>query len=338
MTLEHRVSLRIGAAAAFGMLLAGACGKTEPPQNLATADVAADTVTGADPNVAPHDPPPDNVAFRPTFELRQTPAPNEPMLRHGRVATTAEWPASFYAVFQTPRGRAACTSALIGPKVMLTAAHCIPESGSVQFIFSGLAYRMSCAAHPDWLTGADPSSDYALCQLLDTFTPPAGFRYETVDVSPMAAMTNKPIILTGFGCIGDAVANSPTDGKYRIGLNTIDETSASTNPKRDRRYYTASGNQRNNLFTTDTGANVCPGDSGGPAFRRTAGGNAQYAQRKIVGVNSRVFYRDPQRTAYGSSLISSTGTPSFTNWASQWLNAKQLDACGLKGAIPACRT
>lgn len=308
--------------------------------NQAMADnVSATAGTADDPNVAHQETPPDNVVYQSTFGLNQRPAQNEPMLRGGRVATTAQWPASFYAVFQTPRGRASCTSALIGPKVMMTAAHCIPSNGSVSFIFTGTAYRMSCSAHPGWLTGSDPSADYALCKLVDNFSPPAGFRFESVDTRPMQSMTNQSIILTGFGCISDAVADTRTDGKYRIGLNTVDETSASTAPRRDPRYYSAQGNQKNNLFTTDTGANVCPGDSGGPAFRRTATtGTGEYLQRKIVGVNSRVFYRDSQRRTYGSSLISSTGTPDFRNWAMQWLNREGLDACGLRGAITACRT
>lgn len=322
------------------LLSTTSCGRKESAADNMTAEEAAVEDTAAeDLNVAPQDPPTDNITYLATFALKQTPAPNAPMLRNGRVANTAEWLASFYAVFQTARGRAACTSALIGPRVMLTAAHCIPPNGSVQFIYGPMAYRMACVAHGDWLSGADPSADYALCQLLDDFIPPPGFQYETVDVAPMMAMVNKSIILTGFGCIGDAVKNSPTDGKYRIGLNSVDETSSSTSRKRDPRYYSGSGNQKNNLFTTDVGANVCPGDSGGPAFRRTAGGGeSQYGQRKIVGVNSRVFYRDPQRTTYGSSLISSTGTPSFTAWADKWLGDRGLDACGLRGAVPACRT
>ena len=96
----------------------------------------------------------------------------------------------------------------------------------------------------------------------------------------------------------------------------------------------------NNLFTKDDPdlANLCPGDSGGAAYLRTGPG---MANRIIIGVNSRVFYRDQSRTSYEASLVSSTGTKIFTDWATTWANPPgkpQLAICGISGSPQKCRT
>jgi hypothetical protein len=165
---------------------------------------------------------------------------------------------------------------------------------------------------------------------------PAGFQFETVDTSSLDKMLNQKITLTGFGCISDIVAESQSDRQYRIGFNNIDETSSSPGQLRGSQYY--AGKENNNLFTADKDelANLCPGDSGGPAFRLTIGGG-NLTSRVIVGVNSRVFYRDSARTSYGSSMIASTGGPAFRKWAEGWTSSNGVAACGISGAVPNCR-
>ncbi len=149
-------------------------------------------------------------------------------------------------------------------------------------------------------------------------------------------MLNQKITLTGFGCISDIVAAGPTDNLYRIGSNNIDETSSSPLRRRGPQYY--ADKETNNMFTVDDPqlANLCPGDSGGPAFRLSVGGG-NLTSRVIVGVNSRVFYRDASRTSYGSSLIAGTGGPDFRKWAEDWTKSNGVAACGIAGVVPNCR-
>jgi hypothetical protein len=172
------------------------------------------------------------------------------------------------------------------------------------------------------------------------FAAPAGFRYESVNSSAMNTIITKPIILTGFGCVSDIVGAGQMDGKYRIGSNTVDETSTSSPRKRPGSSYYAPS-QKNNLFTTDdpNSANLCPGDSGGPAFLRSGGGGATtFANRSIIGVNSRVFYADAAGTTYGSSLISATCGSDFPTWAQSWAATAKVAACGIAGALTTCRS
>lgn len=251
-----------------------------------------------------------------------------------------DWQASFITEFDAGDGPESCTSAMIGPGVMLTAAHCIPDSRKIGFSYGGARFSMDCVRHPKWESGEDASADYGLCMLSDSsrpFTPASTFRYETVDVSPMArlAQVRAPVILTGYGCTSDQVAQRRIDGRYRIGKNVVVATSDTVAPHTYPDTYFGPNGQRDNLITTDTGANICPGDSGGPAFSVGLNGDSS---RKIIAVNSRVFFDPNDHARYGASLLAAMGSADFGNWARKWLTDRQLSACGLAGAPPNCRS
>lgn len=282
------------------------------------------------------------ISFAPVLEKRQQGSSINSALRNGEPVplNSTDWPASFITEFHTVDGPASCTSAMIGPGILLTAAHCIPEDHKTSFSFAGTAFDLTCVRHPKWESGEDPSADYGLCVIANPaqrFTPPRGFLYETVDPAPMSRVVRSQVVLTGYGCISDKVADGRVDGRYRIGKNVIVATSDTPQRSYAPNYYGPTG-QRNNLFTADTGANICPGDSGGPAFSAGAPNSSGYIPRKIIGVNSRVFYDKANRQKYGASLISSVGSADFGTWARAWLNSRRLAACGLTGAPTGCRS
>lgn len=273
-----------------------------------------------------------DVTFLAALDLPQQGDAYRPQLRGGQNAVPTEWPASFYFKFPTADGPRACTAALIGPRVMLTAAHCLPISGTVSFQFGRDSYTTKCAPHPAY--PRDPSADFALCEILDKpFNAPEQFKYESIQKASMSAAVGKDkfVLLTGFGCRGDRVdAAQNFDGEYQIGYAEIDESSASATKRRGAEYYAPIEN--NNLFTvyddSVVHANLCPGDSGGPAFILT-GGNGPVTQfRAIIAVNSRTFY-NKTGTRYRDSLLSATGGPDFRVWATRWLGDK-LKACGFE--------
>lgn len=344
---------------AYSAILVGlmmvACGQVPPTTNTTAPAAATPTAAPAaaavaataqkELQVAPQESPSGDIEFKPALDLGQTPAPGEPQLRNGQVAQSADWPASLYVTFPTKTGTGACTAALLGPRVMLTAAHCVPPEGSkVTFAYAGhkQPYATTCTKHPNY--PGDPSADFALCALSNAFEEKAGFRYESVNATAMDTLISKQIILTGFGCVSDIPGAGPMDGKYRIGTNAIDETSTSNPRKRHADFYAPK--EKNNVFTTDSPgtANLCPGDSGGPAFLRSGGGGeTTFSSRTIIGVNSRVFYANPQGTAYGSSLVSATGGPDFLGWAQGWAAKQDAAACGIvskgkEGILTKCRS
>jgi hypothetical protein len=320
-------------------------GAGNPP--AAAAKTAAPTAASAPPEaktfvVAPSLTPDDDVEFKAVLDLEQAPKGGEPELRGGQEANSTDWPASLYATFSTPRGPAACTAALLGPKVMLTAAHCVPSSGIVKFSYEGHAqsYTATCTKHPKYTAAPpDKSADYALCTVAPRFAAPVGFLYETVNLAGMSTHVKQTVVLAGYGCVSSIVAKSgQIDGKYRVGFNSIVETSDTPEKTFGEAFY--AGRENNNLFTADdpSRSNLCPGDSGGPMFVRPQSGSAsQFANRTIAGVNSRVFYTDATETAYGSSLISATGGPDFRDWATKWAQASSVSACGIAGTLPNCR-
>ncbi|WP_019866509.1 trypsin-like serine protease [Methylovulum miyakonense] len=284
--------------------------------------------------VAPNYRPDSGVVYKAVLDLKQTPTGFMPQLRGGREAVSNDWPASLYATFKTPEGTAACTAALIGPMVILTAAHCVPDDRTVSFTYQGTNYNTSCKQHHRYQDKSDVSADFALCKIDKPFKEPVGFKYETIDTSEMSRFVNKTLILTGYGCVSDIVENKQTDGKYRIGETIIDETSKSATKLRLKygkdyiKFY--SDIENNNFFTIDDPdkANLCPGDSGGPAFVRRASASG-FAQRMIVGVNSRVFYKNASTKIYGSSLVSAIGGPDFLTWAEKWIEDQKVAACGI---------
>lgn len=320
-------------------LLAVTACSSEPADQAANEAPTAEavTTTSAEMETAPQARPSGEITFNSVLGLNQRPGPGSPMLRRGIVATSKDWPASLYATFPTPRGTASCTAALVGPRAVLTAAHCTPANGRISIRFNDVTYGAVCTLHPQYSAG-DASADFALCELDQVVAAPLGMRFEKISILPMDQMLNQQVVLSGYGCTSDVVANGQTDRQYRIGANAVDETSNSPRRSRGAAYY--AGREDNNLFTRDDPAlaNLCPGDSGGPAFRATAGDGSAFGSRSIVGVNSRVFYRGQSRTSYGSSLVSATGGPDFSGWARSWAQNSQVAVCGLAGSPPNCRS
>lgn len=316
---------------------------------ILVATMIATTRCGACAEPAPYNevadslPPKSEVHFRSVLALDQKPGA-EPQLRGGGIARSADWPSSLFAVFETDRGTSVCTAALVGPQAMLTAAHCVPTSGVVTFTFAGDDFTTDCEQHPSYKNRSDVSADYAFCKVRSTAKNPGGVsmgkgnRFEQINMDDMKYLISEEnglprfVTLSGYGCISDIVAEDTIDGKYRTGRTYFVETSDSTSKSRGAQFYAPA--QSNNLMTVDDAAyaNLCPGDSGGPAFAEIQG------KRTIIGVNSRVFYRDATHKSYGASLVAATGTPSFSGWAAEWAQkTAKVRICGIAGKTAACK-
>lgn len=147
-----------------------------------------------------------------------------------------------------------CTATLVGPRIVLTAGHCV-DGGSTTFrVNNHTYYSQQVVRHPNY--GGGNSNDVALVILTQTVS--------GVTPSPVSTQTphvGQAIVLVGFG----KESTNGTYGTKRMGTNTIASVASTT-------FHFVAGP---NADTT-----VCNGDSGGPTFALLGG------QEVVVGVHS----------------------------------------------------
>lgn len=218
-------------------------------------------------------------------------------LANGEVADKIHWQGLLVAKFEGGDGSYGyCTASLIGPNVILTAAHCLDTGGenlvtSVRMNKSKIG--MSCSSHPAY-ANAPPSDglraeqDYALCLLEKEIKEIA---YETIDLSNQIQVGNQ-VVMTGYGCTKVRIDRygelkyDQSEDVLRIGVETI--SAIDTSP-----ITFEEGNMFYTMSPANTEPTLCPGDSGGPVFVLTLNANLRAAtNRRVIGVNSAVsWYR-----------------------------------------------
>jgi len=209
------------------------------------------------------------------------------------------------------KGKSFCTSTLIRPDVLLTAAHCVTDQdGKVSgdgdqpmlAVFElevgkdvSLARRVRAIAvhkfYDSHIVGAkDPSvyasNDVALLALEGTAPSP----YKPVDVVAETSLfkQRQEVLLAGYGVTATRTVN--TTGKLRAVKATIHDDHNSGNvlllrgPQLNARAIDYDESGKTKIVQANGGA--CAGDSGGPAFAKASDGSY-----KLVGA-----------TSYGSEL------------------------------------
>lgn len=274
-------------------------------------------------------------------------------LANGVEVRRADWPTLILAEIPTPAGDQprTCTGTLVGPNVILLAAHCIDSFQGkdlrAQLWIASRKITMLCEAHPDYRKAqynfGPPrnSQDFALCLLDDGGNPPPLFeqmRFEVVDATaPLKA--GEPVLMTGYGC--DKLTLAPNgrlawehrQDKLWVGDATIE--APAMHWKSDPSYAT---------IRSDAGMQpaLCPGDSGGPLFTGVTS-SATLGARRIRGVNSKICTRrrgDSALCTFAPGLgewdivssVSATGIDSFRTWAVGWVaqyEVKKPVICGV---------
>jgi trypsin len=246
----------------------------------------------APPSAPPHPPvvPPSGFIVRCVVPSKRTPVPVTPKLAplgsSGRIVggVPVFYPRQFQfqASLQYSNGYPFCGGALISSDWVITAAHCVPQQGSVGQVAIGM-HRISTAAsddcvqtrtvirrvvHPDYDSGT-LDSDIALLQLS-----------EAVDYGPIALHTDSSfesagtsVTVSGWGDTSEG--GSPPDVLMHVGVPVVADEVCNT-------MY--SGGITANMICagiTEGGKDSCQGDSGGPLFHQPQTGPPQ-----LVGVVS----------------------------------------------------
>ena len=224
-----------------------------------------------------------------TFFFGSSAFAQDPLLIGGRPAKPGEFPEAVYINF----GGGRCTGSIIGPRVLLSAAHCARNGSSGTFQIGQSLYKVSeCRHHPSY-PGSDV--DLMLCVVnreVDTSfasLPPEGFGLSRGD----------KITIVGYGCIRPG-GGGGNDGVLRVG---------------DAKVTGFSGQD-----IVSKGSGLCFGDSGGPAYVPMSDA---FAQAHIqVSVNSKGNIRDTNYTAR-------TYNDTARSFIAKFAKDKGLDICGV---------
>jgi len=208
-----------------------------------------------------------------------------PVLIGGNIVDKAKYP----GVIRISSNGAGCTASVVGPNVVLTAAHCVDNGAKVSFKHSGLSYTSEgCVHHPGYKT--NKTQDFALCKVKDVAAP-----WISVNASHDFVKVGESLVLSGYGCTNKG-GGGGNDGYLRMGEAKVLQVP----------------NTGSNFDIVSKGvAALCFGDSGGPVFKNN----------KQVAVNSRGNIEDTSFTSATHMADESFMIP--------WAKANAVEICGL---------
>ncbi len=185
-----------------------------------------------------------------------------------------------------------CTATLVAPRVLLTAAHCVPD-GALPDAFFGDApasggtrlHVLAVLRHPTF-DAATLTDDIAIV-LLDGAAPAGATPWPLPSTPLDASSVGLPLRLVGFGRTGPA---DTTPAQKRVGTASLGALTATE------------------LSFAPSPSQTCSGDSGGPAFATRGGVEA------IVGVTSS---GDPSC----AQTASDTRVDAYESFLAPWLAA-----------------
>jgi hypothetical protein len=238
------------------------------------------------------------MSYIPSDETVQKMIQDETLIG-GVPADITLWPAS---VYMSNEDGAACSSTLIGDRVLLSASHCVKQGGVIEFTAGANKYSARCEQHPEYK--GNTTADWALC-LIDR--PVTGITFERLATMQGIRVGDK-VRLTGYGCTR-AGGGGGNDGIFRIGIAEV----------------TSTPNGKNYDVVTKGGAALCFGDSGGAAYVEFKDGS-----REVFGVNSRGNIKN-------ISYLPSVANGTMQSFAKDFASKHGVQICGITPRATACR-
>lgn len=234
------------------------------------------------------------VSFASPFDLSANLITTEiPALIRGSVADRKDYPGVVWI--------GNCTATLVGPRTLVSAAHCTRTSAS--FSIGASRYSSTCVPSPYYPRNS--TSDYVWCY---TNREVEGVEFfENVLLDEKEVVRGDKILLSGFGC---QRWGGNLDGQFRVGVATV----------------TAIPSGSNNDVVAGQGATLCSGDSGGPAWTILPNGDRD----KLLSVNSR---SNTTTVSYLSALFTSQGKETLNRYLSRF----PTKICGVHADAPDCR-
>jgi len=233
-----------------------------------------------------------------------------PKVVGGEAQDPKRWPATLKYYLD---GRLSCTATIVGPRAVITAAHCIDDQARMEVRLPGEAqpFLLTCEVHP-WYQYVGLIADAALCLSNRAF--PTSFAYENLDTQITRVRRGTKLFLLGYGCRKfEDIGNPQKIGQLYGGVSEVILL-----PSRSEDHYRTFG-----------GVVICPGDSGGSAYILSSP-TAPEGLRSIVGINSGFAQASRQ-----SAITPLTG--SVAQFITDWSKDRKTQICGVHESAANCR-
>jgi hypothetical protein len=204
---------------------------------------------------------------------------------------------------------------MIGPRVLLTAAHCVPPFADMKVEVNDEVWLLDCERHPAYARyGFRLLFDYALCLAYEAFpteieldgdpklkSKRVPLIFERISLDPRDALPapdprSRWVLVGGYGCSYFEVwqpVGTLTIGFARIAFN--DELGLITGiPGRNDSYV------------------ICQGDSGGGAYRLKSKDEDRNGPRVLIGINR------ANLEGFNQSFLAKTSSPAFVQFFHSW--------------------
>lgn len=262
------------------------------------------------------------VVFKPVLD--EVPS-GEIKLNNGKKVNRDDW--SSILVFTYKQGSfeiVLCTATVVGPSVILTAAHCIDDKQSgvlpITVEIAGGSIRLDCEMHEDWVaagpgTSLKSESDYALCTKKNKiFNVPF---YENIDINTKIKSGDR-VVLSGYGPPRNKGGSSKSGGEKNslfMGSSEIEKINFSPNSS-------GVGSMLTTISLTDTEPSLTPGDSGGPLFSITL------HARSIIAINS-AYVPNPDGANGARSIFAAMSSENLKMFVTKWSQKNDVKICGV---------